>query len=1076
MRTRAKTNGGFTLIEIIVTLLIVAVLGALAGLGLTQISEAFLQTKEATAMAQKAQLALPRFQRAVGQMTDLTDAQNDELTLKRKAGQNEVSERFWVSNGVLYLNNDPLADNVAGLSLSYRKSDGAAWTATAPLSTLAFVEISLTLNGPESTRTFSTKVNPRNTYVPTGILAVDGSVSPGQGTLGVNCFISAAAFPLDISPAGLLYFSSLALLVLGAILAVHARKKTFGLRWGAKKGYVLLALILTMLAVSALGAGLATMVSTTETGMVEAAFEPKAYYLAEAGQHYAAYRYFKAPADQREQVIAEMHNQGAYTLGSNGSFSLVFTPYWLKAGPNATYPAGSLHVTSITNEFPEALTDSGSNQGRVWASGDDASVAFTPQYSAPNLYLNLAEPVTTDATGDLYLAARTVGNQRLTHEVDLAVGTQAVSYFPPMRGVVLIRVSSTEAYAAVYEKADYDNGRLVNVAALPGQEAFPDNAAEAALIPAGTDVILRKFVKMESTGAFATARHTITYSQPLELITGYTRQVFTDKFDTAASMNNWKNVLGAGEYASGPETGDNGAMKVASTQQTSFFQLNDDTTDGALGSSQEFISGLDWMKQGFQGPDLQQIYLNSNHTLSYDLQIKVKFTATEDVTGATSPNHPASYMPGLAFRVNAPTTANRVTYFGLSFMRGAVGVTSSQDDDSIPDTLFEDPGSNSGAANPADYSQYSCLTSRPDWHWDTWNAAPPRDGRPYVVLWTRDVEYVTGGCSPDHWEYYAEWLAWHPLCLETGTTLYYYEAETIGSTPYPRGWYLGQIPGSVQGTRPTKAAVKLVDKSGALARTVKEGVTILGYSAVEDGQVDSTHIGAVRDPATGLPVPPDAQGRPVGFVFPGQGETSPQTADFRRINNYRLYLKEWVTLMVRLYDILGDFDCDGGEDDHVNIVQAWFADPDGNGGGNDNPKDAVRQAVVRGQIKWPEDGDYLTTAIWPVPDYAGYTVDGYSSKTSNRFGGCSLPIKHVERGNDGDYNSTTHTYDGDWVYAVTDWFKTDSFSGAASNLEIGLHSFGVKASGTPKDTLYFDDFGMVVYEKNTQGLIKGLGE
>jgi prepilin-type N-terminal cleavage/methylation domain-containing protein len=65
-------QGGFTLIEMIASLAIVAILAAIAGIGLVQISEGFVLSRTGAEMAQKAQLAMARMTKEFDHITDVS--------------------------------------------------------------------------------------------------------------------------------------------------------------------------------------------------------------------------------------------------------------------------------------------------------------------------------------------------------------------------------------------------------------------------------------------------------------------------------------------------------------------------------------------------------------------------------------------------------------------------------------------------------------------------------------------------------------------------------------------------------------------------------------------------------------------------------------------------------------------------------------------------------------------------------------------------------------------------------------------------------------------------------------------
>ena len=67
-----KTHAtGFTLVEVIASLLIVGILGAIAGMGIVTGLRGYMQAKENGHLAQKAQIALTRINRELMELTDV---------------------------------------------------------------------------------------------------------------------------------------------------------------------------------------------------------------------------------------------------------------------------------------------------------------------------------------------------------------------------------------------------------------------------------------------------------------------------------------------------------------------------------------------------------------------------------------------------------------------------------------------------------------------------------------------------------------------------------------------------------------------------------------------------------------------------------------------------------------------------------------------------------------------------------------------------------------------------------------------------------------------------------------------
>jgi prepilin-type N-terminal cleavage/methylation domain-containing protein len=71
-RRPPRRANGFTLIEMIASLAIVAILAAIAGIGLVPITEGFLLSRTGAEMAQKTQLAMVRMEKEFDHITDVS--------------------------------------------------------------------------------------------------------------------------------------------------------------------------------------------------------------------------------------------------------------------------------------------------------------------------------------------------------------------------------------------------------------------------------------------------------------------------------------------------------------------------------------------------------------------------------------------------------------------------------------------------------------------------------------------------------------------------------------------------------------------------------------------------------------------------------------------------------------------------------------------------------------------------------------------------------------------------------------------------------------------------------------------
>jgi prepilin-type N-terminal cleavage/methylation domain-containing protein len=174
-----KRESGFTLFEIIISLVILGIMAAVAGMGIVTGVKGYVFTRENAHLSQKSNLAMQRITR---EFLEIIDIDPNNVTASSLVYRNS---RGWAAiasvNQTIKMRNgnslpdaatgDILIDNVAGFTLSYVKDDGSgnevAWVAgTDDVVLLATIEIDLTINRTDAgggTISFSTAVNPRNT-------------------------------------------------------------------------------------------------------------------------------------------------------------------------------------------------------------------------------------------------------------------------------------------------------------------------------------------------------------------------------------------------------------------------------------------------------------------------------------------------------------------------------------------------------------------------------------------------------------------------------------------------------------------------------------------------------------------------------------------------------------------------------------------------------------------------------------------------------------------------------------------------------------------------------------------------
>jgi prepilin-type N-terminal cleavage/methylation domain-containing protein len=1169
------SNKGFTLIELIASLVLAGILAAVAGMGIVQASKAFLFTRATTELGQKNELAMVRMRRSLINLTDLTAATADTITLKRMNSGNEITEQYQLTGTSLNLiveNNGisrVLVDNVQDFSLSYRNTNNDPWTMGDPVADLAHVGVDLTLAGGNGINVqFSDSVVPRNTYIPTESAGSATGSTNGEGN--PFCFIKTRVVGGEASSSVMLLreFRDKVLFkvplgkafvdgyykfspIIGKLIDSHPELGSLfrfvlapftgffflilhypfgllliaGFSWivarivvvsgilshmgslpslRGNRGTILISLIITMVIMALLSVAMVSLFSTSVIGAIPPQISQRAYYIAESGKRYAIKAYIDNEGDDSAFINA-LRIGTAFPVGTD-SFTLNLNSYWynkVNSGSNFSQvnvsPYGAFPANMIT----------GSHQGYLQIPDVDGIVRFTGtdyDSGSDTLQFSLASSVTVNSSSGGVFPAFMAGSQtfratELGKDPDSANilvpdNPKNTDAFPEINGVISLTDSSDNSWILVYRKKLPD-GSLAGLQYLPGFE----HSSSGITLSSDTPVVLGRHAVFSSTGvsgfgAFQSTQ-TIRVHQPLDAI-----EIFK-KVEGGIDFND-PGDIGKVESKLGDHVIDRGALKVSETSNTYSYT----SYDGAPVSQQESLAVVKW-----DSPDsefLKKIWDKSNKKLSYDLQAKIKFTEAEDDTDDSPVNHPGCYMPGISFRVLSPKTGSfgQATYYGLSLMRGITGIEEHSqsnggcgnttywytESDDITDNFFNGHGSTTAAADIGSCPGSTFTAS-------DWTDDPPLDGIPYLVLWQKDVStdssgdpVNSGGCGGDDNYSPWEWLSYMPLVEVEPVVVYRYrKSDTSHDYSYYEGWidnnhcpnhliYTGEY-----------AAWKLKDRFGVLGTSniTEDGITtpILG-SPGPSGII-------VRDPSTvhkgdpigqypyGIPVKKfKGESAVVGYIL---DPTSSYATEVRKsVVNYKIYPKPWTTLMVRVFEMEGDLDCNHGTGDsqgleRVNAISAYIASQEQVSGSYGDSKDGIRKAYPRGDVKWPGKGDFFTTVIWKGLDENGaFTEDtGYTSKLvpNPGYSGCGgkgHKIKLVEKGKD-------NVQDNILTYTAT-YTTKDYFSESSRNIfsEFGLHSLGISAdsnAGTNnRETVYFDDFFWSLWEGGATGMFPGLQE
>ena len=204
-----KSQAGFTLIEIIVSLILVGILAAMGGMAIVQVIQGYMTTRENSTTTQQSQLAMTRITREIVEMINIpSDATATALPINNINGNRIIG----LDSGAVKMafggdnlaNGDILIGNVNAFTLTYysrNASSGAVvtastWPATNDITTLTAIDINLQINhSGGGVLNFFNRVSPRNNKNQGGAApSVPPPSAPNYGAGGTGCFVATAAY------------------------------------------------------------------------------------------------------------------------------------------------------------------------------------------------------------------------------------------------------------------------------------------------------------------------------------------------------------------------------------------------------------------------------------------------------------------------------------------------------------------------------------------------------------------------------------------------------------------------------------------------------------------------------------------------------------------------------------------------------------------------------------------------------------------------------------------------------------------------------------------------------------------
>ena len=151
MKINICNHRGFTLIEVIVSIIVVSIISLLAGMSFYQIAKGYVFYRDNSEMAQQAQIAMTRLKKEISSIKSVSTATATSITYKRSSDATGTPFRSisWAGgDNPLLIDANTLISPVTAFSLVYYDS----YSSTAAYSSKTMMmEINLQLKGAENT-------------------------------------------------------------------------------------------------------------------------------------------------------------------------------------------------------------------------------------------------------------------------------------------------------------------------------------------------------------------------------------------------------------------------------------------------------------------------------------------------------------------------------------------------------------------------------------------------------------------------------------------------------------------------------------------------------------------------------------------------------------------------------------------------------------------------------------------------------------------------------------------------------------------------------------------------------------
>jgi prepilin-type N-terminal cleavage/methylation domain-containing protein len=667
-----RQNGGFTLIELIVSLALLGILTAVLGMGVVGALNVYSVSEENVRIAQQNQLAMARIDRELRELTEVISHSDPSYIVYRNLrGSTGIHAIEFDSNnsrlqlysdlasGTTSLNSpsvtpDILLQGVSAFSLSYLQGT-QVWTGGNDRF-LSHIRVDLTMNRSGSIATnsepFTSLVYLRNTINYGGAApAVEPPEPPSMSSY--SCFIGACgndhSFTTDgsMSASWFLVMPGIFLVIFAAIGASEtaSRQHLKGpTRHTGTTGSALIAVIVAIVLFSTIAAALLPLVGSSGHQSVARDQADKAYLMAESGFRYAASAYVNETSDaDKLQKLDDLHKSLYHT--GQGDFSLNLFSYFFRVSTAVSAGTTNQLVVSTPGDMPPDIAaaiqdDTTYFDGLKLRIGNVAYTILSFAFTSPDTdagIFTLQDSISEDIAVNeaVYPVADVTVSQTLNSGDPLTYESNDARMFPDHNGLIQVAGRNLS-----YRLNDKIASQFVDVRDL--------NDSSPIQIHSGDEILLRRHVRLESTGTYGSGgfevSRTVTYDTPL---------YFGGIADAVKTFED-PNMAG---FAQAPDTVGVFAPEVVNNNTR--LQVQSVSSSSPLSRRASLIA----LSASDAKETLRKSYQNSGNFLSYDAQVKVGFL--NDPSTMISSDNDYYFAGGISFRLDKDKNG-----YGISIMRG----------------------------------------------------------------------------------------------------------------------------------------------------------------------------------------------------------------------------------------------------------------------------------------------------------------------------------------------------------------------------------------------------------------------